>query len=86
MWITGFDAACVSTVYFRQPNKGHTLNELLLEPTVVYDGWKGNGLIVGLYGNVYKQLEKHIQFMERLENLEGKINQQKPVEPLEIVE
>jgi type I restriction enzyme, R subunit len=57
MWITGFDAPCVSTVYLDKPIKGHTLMQTIARANRVYDDEKENGLIVD-YGNVYKALEK----------------------------
>jgi len=57
MWITGFDAPCVSTVYLDKPIKGHTLMQTIARTNRVYDDEKENGLIVD-YGNVYQQLEK----------------------------
>lgn len=57
MWIMGFDAQCVSTVYLDKPIKGHTLMQTIARANRVYDDEKENGLIVD-YGNVYRQLEK----------------------------
>ncbi|MBD3906510.1 type I restriction endonuclease subunit R [Chryseobacterium sp. Ch-15] len=57
MWITGFDAPTVSTVYLDKPIKGHTLMQTIARANRVYDDEKENGLIVD-YGNVYQQLEK----------------------------
>ena len=57
MWITGFDAPCLSTMYLDKPIKGHTLMQTIARANRVYDDQKENGLIVD-YGNVYKQLEK----------------------------
>ncbi len=57
MWITGFDAPCVSTVYLDKPIKGHTLVQTIARANRVYDDEKENGLIVD-YGNVYKKLEE----------------------------
>lgn len=57
MWITGFDAQCVSTVYLDKPIKGHTLMQTIARANRVYDDEKENGLIVD-YGNVYKRLEQ----------------------------
>src|SRR5690606_6450470 len=57
MWITGFDAPCVSTVYLDKPIKGHTLMQTIARANRVYDDEKENGLIVD-YGNVYQQLRK----------------------------
>ena len=56
MWITGFDAPCVSTVYLDKPMRGHTLMQTIARANRVYDDEKENGLIVD-YGNVYKNLE-----------------------------
>lgn len=57
MWITGFDAPCVSTLYLDKPIQGHTLMQTIARANRVYDDEKENGLIVD-YGNVYTQLEK----------------------------
>lgn len=57
MWITGFDAPCISTVYLDKPIQGHTLMQTIARANRVYDDEKENGLIVD-YGNVYAQLEK----------------------------
>jgi type I restriction enzyme R subunit len=56
MWITGFDAPCVSTVYLDKPIKGHTLMQTIARANRVFDDEKENGLIVD-YGNVYRRLE-----------------------------
>jgi type I restriction enzyme R subunit len=56
MWITGFDAPGVSTIYLDKPVKGHTLMQTIARANRVYDDEKTLGLIVD-YGNVYKQLE-----------------------------
>ncbi|ESQ73441.1 hypothetical protein ABAC402_19270 [Asticcacaulis sp. AC402] len=55
MWITGFDAPCVSTVYLDKPIQGHTLMQTIARANRVYDDEKENGLIVD-YGNVYQKL------------------------------
>ena len=57
MWITGFDAPGVSTIYLDKPIKGHTLMQTIARANRVYDDEKTLGLIVD-YGNVYKQLEQ----------------------------
>ena len=44
MWITGFDAPCVSTVYLDKPIKGHTLMQTIARANRVYDDEKENGL------------------------------------------
>lgn len=57
MWITGFDAPIISTIYLDKPIKGHTLMQTIARANRVYDDEKENGLIVD-YGNVYKKLEE----------------------------
>ena len=57
MWITGFDAPCVSTVYLDKPIMGHTLMQTIARANRVFDDEKENGLIID-YGNVYRQLEE----------------------------
>jgi type I restriction enzyme, R subunit len=57
MWITGFDAPGVSTIYLDKPIKGHTLMQTIARANRIYDDEKTLGLIVD-YGNVYKQLEQ----------------------------
>lgn len=60
MWITGFDAPSIFTVYLDKPIKGHTLMQTIARANRVYDDEKENGLIVD-YGNVYKKLEEALQ-------------------------
>lgn len=83
MWITGFDAPCVSTVYLDKPIKGHTLMQTIARANRVYDDEKENGLIVD-YGNVYQQLEKAYAIYgegDKGKSAEGK--DEKPFEQLE---
>ncbi|CAM4254853.1 type I restriction endonuclease subunit R [Zobellia nedashkovskayae] len=85
MWITGFDAPCVSTVYLDKPIKGHTLMQTIARANRVYDDEKENGLIVD-YGNVYKQLEKAYSIYGEGGRTGGKDKPtDKPMEPLENV-
>ena len=42
MWITGFDAPCVSTVYLDKPIKGHTLMQTIARANRVFDDEKEN--------------------------------------------
>lgn len=82
MWITGFDAQCVSTVYLDKPIKGHTLMQTIARANRVYDDEKENGLIVD-YGNVYSQLEKAYSiYGEGSKGQEGGKETGKPVEQL----
>lgn len=82
MWITGFDAQCVSTVYLDKPIKGHTLMQTIARANRVYDDEKENGLIVD-YGNVYQQLEKaYSVYGEGTQGSGGGKSSGKPVEQL----
>lgn len=82
MWITGFDAQCVSTVYLDKPIKGHTLMQTIARANRVYDDEKENGLIVD-YGNVYEQLEKAYSiYGEGIKGQSGGKGDGKPVEQL----
>jgi type I restriction enzyme R subunit len=82
MWITGFDAQCVSTVYLDKPIKGHTLMQTIARANRVYDDEKENGLIVD-YGNVYEQLEKAYSiYGEGSKGPGGRKGEGKPVEQL----
>lgn len=87
MWITGFDAPCVSTVYLDKPIKGHTLMQTIARANRVYDDEKENGLIVD-YGNVHTQLEKAYSIYGEGSKGKGKKGESsgKPVEPLAGVE
>ncbi|MFV0146621.1 type I restriction endonuclease subunit R [Empedobacter falsenii] len=84
MWITGFDAPCVSTVYLDKPIKGHTLMQTIARANRVYDDEKENGLIVD-YGNVYQQLEKAYAIYGEGQkgNAGEKGKEEKPFEQLE---
>lgn len=90
MWITGFDAQCVSTVYLDKPIKGHTLMQTIARANRVYDDMKENGLIVD-YGNVYEQLEKAYSIYGEggkgtTAGTKGDKGPRKPVEELESLE
>ncbi|OPB89594.1 deoxyribonuclease HsdR [Elizabethkingia miricola] len=84
MWITGFDAPAISTVYLDKPIKGHTLMQTIARANRVYDDEKENGLIVD-YGNVYQQLEKaYAVYGEGDKGKKGeRSDNQKPFEQLE---
>ncbi len=89
MWITGFDAPCVSTVYLDKPIKGHTLMQTIARANRVYDDEKENGLIVD-YGNVYKKLEEAYSVYGEGENRGGKSDdsgdEDEPTAPAERLE
>lgn len=56
MWLTGFDAPCVSTIYLDKPMKNHTLMQTIARANRVF-GEKNNGLIVDYVG-VFRDLER----------------------------
>ena len=56
MWLTGFDAPCVSTIYLDKPMKNHTLMQTIARANRVF-GQKNNGLIVDYVG-VFRDLQK----------------------------
>ncbi len=56
MWLTGFDAPAVSTIYLDKPMKNHTLMQTIARANRVFKD-KNNGLIVDYVG-VFRNLEK----------------------------
>jgi type I restriction enzyme R subunit len=56
MWLTGFDAPSISTVYLDKPMRNHTLMQTIARANRVYPD-KQSGLIVD-YANVFASLEK----------------------------
>ncbi len=84
MWITGFDAPGVSTIYLDKPIKGHTLMQTIARANRVYDDEKTLGLIVD-YGNVYKQLEQAYSIYGEGSNSQpgGSDNIEKPTRNIE---
>src|SRR5699024_2706159 len=56
MWITGFDAPSLSTLYLDKPMKNHTLMQTIARANRVH-GDKNNGLIVDYVG-VFRNLQK----------------------------
>lgn len=62
MWLTGFDAETVSTLYMDKPMKDHTLMQTIARANrvteyKVHDKDKYNGLIIDYYG-VFRNLKK----------------------------
>jgi len=55
MWLTGFDAPSVSTLYLDKPMKGHTLMQTIARANRVFPG-KENGIIVDFL-DVFKYLK-----------------------------
>ncbi len=56
MWLTGFDAPAVSTIYLDKPMKNHTLMQTIARANRVFRD-KNNGLILDYVG-VFRNLEK----------------------------
>ena len=56
MWLTGFDAPSVSTLYLDKPMKNHTLMQTIARANRVYPG-KENGIIVDFL-DVFKHLKR----------------------------
>ena len=56
MWLTGFDAPSVSTIYLDKPMKNHTLMQTIARANRVFED-KNNGLIVDYVG-VFRNLQK----------------------------
>lgn len=56
MWMTGFDAPSVSTIYLDKPMRNHTLMQTIARANRVF-GEKNNGLIVDYVG-VFRDLQK----------------------------
>lgn len=56
MWITGFDAPSVSTIYLDRPMRNHTLMQTIARANRVFPN-KDNGLIVDYVG-VFRNLER----------------------------
>ena len=56
MWMTGFDAPSVSTIYLDRPMRNHTLMQTIARANRVFPE-KDNGLIVDYIG-VFRNLEK----------------------------
>lgn len=58
MWLTGFDAPSVSTLYLDKPMKGHTLMQTIARANRVY-GNKECGLIID-YLDMFKHLKRDL--------------------------
>ena len=69
MWITGFDAPPVSTIYLDKPMHGHTLMQTIARANRVTPG-KVNGLIVDYIG-VFRDLQKALSIYS--EDTEGEM-------------
>jgi type I restriction enzyme R subunit len=56
MWLTGFDAPAVSTLYLDKPMQNHTLMQTIARANRVFPG-KQNGLVIDYFG-VFRKLKK----------------------------
>jgi type I restriction enzyme R subunit len=56
MWLTGFDAPSVSTIYLDKPMQGHSLMQAIARANRVFPG-KNNGIIID-YLDVFKYLSR----------------------------
>jgi type I restriction enzyme, R subunit len=56
MWLTGFDAPAVSTLYLDKPLQNHTLMQAIARANRVLEG-KKNGLVIDYFG-VFRNLKK----------------------------
>lgn len=79
MWMTGFDAPSVSTIYLDKPLKNHTLMQTIARANRVF-GEKPSGLIVDYIG-IFRSLEKALAIYGVGGGSEGK-NPVKPKEEL----
>jgi type I restriction enzyme, R subunit len=62
MWLTGFDAPTISTLYLDKPMKDHTLMQTIARANrtsdyLIYGKEKKNGLVIDYYG-VFRNLKK----------------------------
>jgi len=60
MWLTGFDAPCLHTLYFDKPMKGHNLMQAIARVNRVYKD-KPGGLVVDYLG-IASDLKKALSF------------------------
>jgi len=50
MWLTGFDAPCMHTMYIDKPMRGHSLMQAIARVNRVFTKWKEGGLVVDYIG------------------------------------
>ena len=70
MWMTGFDAPAVSTLYLDKPLQNHTLMQAIARANRVMEG-KKNGLVIDYFG-VFRNLKKALAAYA--EGTKGKTN------------
>jgi len=81
MWITGFDAPEISTIYLDKPLKSHTLMQTIARANRVFEG-KHSGLIVDYIG-IFKSLQKALAIYGSTETGDTDIIGDEPVKPKE---
>jgi len=59
MWLTGFDAPAIRTLYLDKPMKNHTLMQTIARTNRVFP-WKENGIIID-YVWIFKNLKKALE-------------------------
>lgn len=78
MWLTGFDAPSVSTLYLDKPMKMHTLMQAIARANRVIEG-KKNGLVVDYFG-VFRNLKEALSvYAETTSDEEGNEEEKFPV-------
>ena len=60
MWLTGFDAPCLKTMYIDKPMRGHNLMQAIARVNSVFKDIKG-GLVVDYFG-IATDLKKALSF------------------------
>jgi type I restriction enzyme R subunit len=78
MWLTGFDAPAVSTLYLDKPMQNHSLMQAIARANRVLEG-KKNGLIVDYFG-VFRNLKKALA--DYAEGSKGKDKKERDQFPL----
>ena len=85
MWLTGFDAPSVSTLYLDKPLQNHTLMQTIARANRVFEG-KKNGLVIdyfGVFRNLKKALADYAEGTKGKENGEGEEGNEFPVKEFE---
>lgn len=62
MWLTGFDAPCLHTLYVDKPMQGHGLMQAIARVNRVFTEWKEGGLIVDYLGIAQYLKEAMIEY------------------------
>lgn len=83
MWITGFDAKCVSTMYLDKILKDHTLMQTIARANRVAKG-KNNGIIVDYIG-IFNALQKALAVYGNVSVGDTKVDDNPAIEKEELV-